>query len=65
VSDLYSPISGKVVAINTELTNHLETLSADPYGGGWMVKIQLDDPAQVETLMDYPTYQAQCAEEGH
>jgi glycine cleavage system H protein len=65
VSDLYSPVSGKVVAVNTELTNHLETLSTDPYGAGWMVKIQLDDPKQVESLMDYATYQAQCAEEGH
>jgi glycine cleavage system H protein len=65
VSDLYSPVSGKVVAVNTDLTNHLETLSTDPYGAGWMVKIQLDDPKQVDSLMDYATYQAQCAEEGH
>jgi glycine cleavage system H protein len=65
VSDLYSPVSGKVVAVNSELTNHLETLSSDPYGAGWMVKIQLDDPSQVDALMDYAAYQAQCAEEGH
>ena len=65
VSDLYSPVSGKVVAVNTELTNHLETLSTDPYGAGWMVKIQLEDLKQVDSLMDYATYQAQCAEEGH
>lgn len=65
VSDLYSPLSGKVVAVNTDLANHLETLSADPYGKGWMVKLQLSDPAQFEALMDYATYQAQCAEEGH
>jgi glycine cleavage system H protein len=65
VSDLYSPISGKVVAVNTELTHHLETLSTDPYGAGWMVKIQLDEQSQIDSLMDYATYQAQCAEEGH
>lgn len=65
VSDLYSPVSGKVVAVNSELTNHLETLSSDPYGAGWMVKIQLDDPSQVDALMDYAAYQAQSAEEGH
>jgi glycine cleavage system H protein len=65
VSDLYSPVSGKVSAVNTELTNHLETLSADPYGAGWMVKVQLDDPSQLDSLMDYATYQAQAAEEGH
>jgi glycine cleavage system H protein len=65
VSDLYSPVGGKVVAVNTELTNHLETLSTDPYGAGWMVKIQLDDPKQLDELMDFATYQAQCAEEGH
>jgi len=65
VSDLYSPVSGKVVAVNSELTTHLEALSSDPYGAGWMVKIQLDDPSQVDALMDYAAYQAQCAEEGH
>ncbi|HEX3997666.1 MAG TPA: glycine cleavage system protein GcvH [Pirellulales bacterium] len=65
VSDLYSPVGGKVVAVNTDLPNHLETLSSDPYGAGWMVKIQLDDPKQLDSLMDYATYQAQCAEEGH
>ncbi len=65
VSDLYSPVSGKVVSVNTDLANHLENLSADPYGNGWMVKLQLSDPAQLETLMDYATYQARCAEEGH
>jgi glycine cleavage system H protein len=64
VSDLYSPVGGKVVAVNTDLTNHLETLSTDPYGAGWMAKIQLDDPSQIESLMDYAAYQAQCKDEG-
>ena len=50
VSDLYSPVDGEVVEVNTELPNQLETLSTDPYGAGWMVKIQLDDPAQVDDL---------------
>lgn len=65
VSDVYSPVSGKVVETNTALTNHLETLSADPYGAGWMVKLQLDDPSQIDALLDYAAYQAQCAEDGH
>jgi len=65
VSDLYSPVSGKVVAVNSDLPNHLETLSSDPYGAGWMVKIQLATPKEIDGLMDYAAYQAQCAEEGH
>lgn len=65
VSDLYSPVSGKVVAVNADLANHLENLSADPYGKGWMVKLQLSDQGQLDALMDYTTYKAQCAEEGH
>jgi glycine cleavage system H protein len=65
VSDLYSPVSGKVAAVNEDLPNNLERLSADPYGAGWMVKVQLDDPAQLDSLMDYATYQAQASEEGH
>jgi glycine cleavage system H protein len=65
VSDVYSPVSGRVTAVNSELPNKLETLSADPYGAGWIAKIELDGPAALGELVDYVTYQKQCAEEGH
>ena len=64
VSDIYSPVSGQVVEVNTELPDKLETLSTDPYGAGWIAKIELDAPLP-DDLMDYATYQKQCAEEGH
>jgi glycine cleavage system H protein len=65
VSDLYSPVSGEVVAVNKELPNKLETLSTDPYGAGWIAKIRIDDESSLAGLMDYAAYQRQCAEEQH
>jgi glycine cleavage system H protein len=65
VSDVYSPVTGHVTAVNSDLPNKLETLSADPYGAGWIAKLELDGPAQLGDLVDYATYQKQCAEEGH
>ncbi len=65
VSDLYSPVSGEVIAVNEELPNKLETLSSDPYGGGWIAKVRIDDESSLKDLMDYAAYQKQCAEEGH
>ncbi len=63
VSPLYSPVSGEIVAVNTELTGHLETLGEDPYGAGWIIKVRLADESALPGLMDYATYQRQCAEE--
>ena len=65
VSDLYSPVTGQVVAVNTALPDKLETLSQDPYGEGWMVKIEMDAASSLVHLMDYAAYQKQCAEESH
>jgi glycine cleavage system H protein len=65
VSDLYSPVDGEIVEANTALANKLETLNADPYGAGWMVKIKLSDEAALKNLFDYPAYQKLCAEEAH
>jgi glycine cleavage system H protein len=62
VSDLYSPVSGEVIAVNKDLPNKLETLSTDPYGAGWIAKIRIDDES-LAGLMDYAAYQKQCAEE--
>lgn len=63
VSDLYSPVSGEVIEVNEALPDALETLSADPYGPGWIVKIKISDEAELEKLMDFAAYQKLCAEE--
>lgn len=65
VSDLYSPIDGEVVEVNSALPDKLETLNSDPYGAGWLVKIKLADETALKSLMDYGAYQKMCAEEGH
>ncbi len=58
VSDLYSPVSGKVVEINTELESTPEAVNEDPYGKGWMLKVELSDPAELENLLDAAAYEA-------
>jgi glycine cleavage system H protein len=64
VSDLYSPVVGEVVAANDPITQNLETLSQDPYGAGWLIKIRIADEAGLSELLDYAAYQKQIAEEG-
>lgn len=65
VSDLYSPVNGEVVEVNSALPDRLETLNEDPYGAGWVVKIRLDGDGGVQDLLDYAAYQQQCADETH
>ena len=56
VSDLYSPISGTILEVNTKLADAPETVNSDPYGDGWMVKMSIGDPAQIAALMSAATY---------
>jgi glycine cleavage system H protein len=58
VSDIYSPVSGKIVKVNTPLTDSPEYLSDEPYDDGWMVQIEVDDPAELADLMDAAAYEA-------
>ncbi|MGB5987213.1 MAG: glycine cleavage system protein GcvH [Desulfobacterales bacterium] len=58
VSELYTPLSGEVIAINETLEDAPEKVNQEPYRGGWMVKIKPDDPAQLEALMDKAAYLA-------
>ena len=58
VSDIYAPIAGTVVEVNSELENRPELVNRDPYGEGWICTIQPDDPAQVEGLLDSAAYLA-------
>lgn len=65
VSDLYSPVSGEVVAVNQELAGHLEILNEDPYTAGWMIRVKLGDEAVLADLFNFQTYQKHAAEDGH
>ncbi len=62
-SDLYSPLSGEVVEVNGELADAPELINKDPYGDGWMFRIKLSDPSELEALMDAERYQKFVAEE--
>lgn len=65
VSDLYSPVSGKVVEVNGDLENGPEQVNQGCYDNGWMVKIELDNPAELDGLMDAAAYVAFLKEAGH
>lgn len=56
VAELFAPVSGEVVDANTTLEDHPETVNADPYGQGWMVKIRLSDRGELGQLMDAAGY---------
>ena len=58
VSDIYCPVSGEIVAINTVLADHPEKLNTDPHGDAWLVKVKLTDPSQVQNLMSAADYQS-------
>jgi glycine cleavage system H protein len=64
VSPLYSPVSGKIVAVNDKLPAELETLSTDPYGAGWMLKVAMSNESELSKLLDQAAYDKQCAAEG-
>jgi len=63
VSDLYSPVDGEIVEVNQEIADKLETLSDDPYGAGWLVKIKVTDDSALSNLLDAAAYQKQCEAE--
>lgn len=65
VSDVYAPVTGEVIAVNQSLPDHLETLSHDPYGDGWIARIRITDDSALANLIDHAAYQRQCAEESH
>lgn len=57
VSELYSPISGKIVAVNEALEDSPETVNSDPYGNGWLVKILTSNPDEKDELMNFLSYE--------
>ncbi len=56
-ADVYSPVSGKVIAVNESLPDAPETVNSDPYGAAWMVKIELSNPSELNNLMDASAYE--------
>ena len=57
VSELYSPLSGKVVELNDELENSPDLVNSDPYGNGWLIKIDPNNPGEKDELMDHLSYE--------
>jgi glycine cleavage system H protein len=62
-SDVYSPLSGEVIAINEALDSAPETINEDAFGNGWMFKIKPSDPSELNALMDAAAYDQLVAEE--
>jgi glycine cleavage system H protein len=61
VSDVVAPLSGEIVAVNDALGETPETINDDPYGEGWLVRVKLSDPTEVESLLDAAAYEATLA----
>ena len=58
VSDLIAPLSGEVLAVNEALVDAPETVNEDPYGGGWLIRIRMSNPDELDSLLDVAAYRA-------
>lgn len=61
VSPMYSPVSGTVVEVHSALVDKLESLSVDPYNDGWIIKVKMSDPTELDRLLDWDAYKKQCS----
>ena len=64
VSDVIAPLSGTIVAVNPKVVEEPETVNADPYGEGWLVRVRLTDLGEADALMDVEAYKQLLAEQG-
>jgi len=64
VSDVYAPLSGEVTEVNEAAKESPEKINEDPYGDGWLVKVKLSDPSEVDQLMDAAAYKQMLEESG-
>ncbi len=62
-SDTYAPVSGEIIEVNTELEDSPERINDDPYGDGWMYRIRMEDPDEIDTLLDADAYTDAIAED--
>jgi len=63
VSDVTAPLSGEVLAVNQVVVDAPETVNEDPYGGGWLIRVRLTDPSEVDALLDVESYKKVLAEQ--
>ncbi len=56
-SDVFYPVSGELIEVNNSLADNPEILNKDPYGEGWMLKIRMSDPTELDSLLDWESYQ--------
>ena len=61
-SEIYAPVSGKVVELNEDLLDTPETVNSDPYGAAWMIKVELSDPSELDSLMNVEAYKKNVEE---
>ncbi len=61
-SEVYSPVSGKVIELNEDLLDTPENVNSDPYGAAWMIKVELSDPSELDSLMDAAAYEKNVEE---
>ena len=62
VSPLYSPVDGEVTEVHADLAEQLESLSGDPFGHGWIIKVKLAEGFSLDSLLDHDAYRKQCAD---
>jgi glycine cleavage system H protein len=65
VSDLYSPIGGEVIAVNQAVVDDIQVLADSPFDKGWLIKINVSSPSDLDALLDAQSYEAKVAEEEH
>ena len=63
VSDVTAPLSGEVLAVNQAVVDAPETVNDDPYGDGWLIRVRLTDPSEVDALLDVESYKQVLAEQ--
>jgi glycine cleavage system H protein len=63
-ADVYMPVSGRIIAVNEELSGAPEMINSDAYGAAWMVKVELSNPAEIDSLLDAAGYQKNIEEKG-
>lgn len=64
VSPMYSPVSGEIVEVNSGLVDRLDQLNADPYDQGWIMKVKMSDPSELDRLLDFAAYQKLLSQHG-
>jgi glycine cleavage system H protein len=63
VSDVTAPLSGEVLAVNEAVVDAPETVNEDPYGSGWLIRLRLSDPSEIDALLDVEAYKQVLAEQ--